>query len=181
MKTTINGLKELLGTQFQKFLEDIDRERRSKAGYDLEDEGAGQGYGDLPENVEIVEETPPYEDLDRLRRHADGYGDDMEEECGEEPMALRVRLHPKPDNDDPLMSPPVGMTDMGDESDMGEMYGEATPPGFEDVVMALKKEPDVENPWAVAQSMKKKGIEPKKESVMPSLKSVLLPPKKKSK
>jgi len=39
---------------------------------------------------------------------------------------------------------------------------EATPKGYEDVVIALKKEPDVDNPWAVAWSMKNKGIKPKK-------------------
>jgi hypothetical protein len=36
------------------------------------------------------------------------------------------------------------------------------PKGYEDVVKALKKEPDVDNPWAVAWSMKSKGIKPKK-------------------
>lgn len=39
---------------------------------------------------------------------------------------------------------------------------EVTPKSYEDVVMALKKEPEVKNPWAVAWSMKKKGIKPKK-------------------
>lgn len=39
---------------------------------------------------------------------------------------------------------------------------EVTPKGYEDVVKSLKKEPDVDNPWAVAWSMKKKGIKPKK-------------------
>lgn len=38
---------------------------------------------------------------------------------------------------------------------------EVAPPGKEDVVKALKKEPDIDNPWAVAWSMhnkeKKKG------------------------
>lgn len=45
-----------------------------------------------------------------------------------------------------------------EESDIGEV----APPGYEKVVKALKKEPGVENPWAVAWSMKKKGVEPKK-------------------
>jgi len=39
---------------------------------------------------------------------------------------------------------------------------EVAPEGYEDIVKALKKEPEVDNPWAVAWSMKKKGIEPKK-------------------
>ena len=34
---------------------------------------------------------------------------------------------------------------------------EATPPGGEKVVKALKKQPGVKNPWAVAWSMKNKG------------------------
>lgn len=39
---------------------------------------------------------------------------------------------------------------------------EATPPGFEKVVKALKHEKGVDNPWAVAWSMKDKGEKPKK-------------------
>jgi len=39
---------------------------------------------------------------------------------------------------------------------------EVTPTGYEPVVRALKKEPDVDNPWAVAWSMKKKGIKPRR-------------------
>lgn len=38
---------------------------------------------------------------------------------------------------------------------------EVAPQGYEDIVKALKKEPGVDNPWAVAWSMKNKGIEPK--------------------
>jgi len=37
---------------------------------------------------------------------------------------------------------------------------EVTPPGGEDVVRALKDQPGVENPWAVAWSMKGKGYKP---------------------
>ena len=39
---------------------------------------------------------------------------------------------------------------------------EVAPKGYERVVKALKKEPEVDNPWAVAWSMQKKGIRPKK-------------------
>ena len=39
---------------------------------------------------------------------------------------------------------------------------EVAPEGYEKIVKALKKEPSIENPWAVAWSMKKKGIKPKK-------------------
>ncbi len=41
------------------------------------------------------------------------------------------------------------------------MNTEVTPPGFEPVVKALKKRGDVDNPWAVAWSMRNKGIQPK--------------------
>jgi hypothetical protein len=37
-----------------------------------------------------------------------------------------------------------------------ENVSEVTPPGYEDVVLALKKDSDVDNPWAVAWSMKNK-------------------------
>ena len=41
---------------------------------------------------------------------------------------------------------------------------EITPPGYEKVVKALKKSPDVDNPWAVAWSMKKKGARVQKRT-----------------
>lgn len=40
---------------------------------------------------------------------------------------------------------------------------EATPKGYERIVKGLKRSGGVENPWAVAWSMKKKGIKPKKK------------------
>lgn len=40
---------------------------------------------------------------------------------------------------------------------------EKTPPGYEKIVKGLKKNQDVDNPWAVAWSMKNKGIKPKHE------------------
>lgn len=94
----------------------------------------------------------------------------------EVPMALRVRLHPTTPADAPQMGPPMDMVDMVPSSkdievDMGEM-DESTPPGFEKVVKGLKKNSSVDNPWAVAWSMKDKGDKPK-ENKMPSLKSVL--------
>jgi len=39
---------------------------------------------------------------------------------------------------------------------------EVAPKGYQKVVKALKKEPEVDNPWAIAWSMKKKGHKPKK-------------------
>ena len=47
---------------------------------------------------------------------------------------------------------------VADEIDMCEV----TPKGYEKVVKGLKKDKNVENPWAVANAMKKKGIKPKK-------------------
>jgi len=41
---------------------------------------------------------------------------------------------------------------------------EVAPEGYEKIIKALKRNPSVENPWAVAWSMKKKGIKPKKKS-----------------
>jgi hypothetical protein len=43
-----------------------------------------------------------------------------------------------------------------------------TPPGFEDVVLKLKKDPSITNPWAVAWWMKNKGYEPKESQAIPS-------------
>lgn len=47
-----------------------------------------------------------------------------------------------------------------DESD--DALDEVAPPGYEKTVKALKKEPSIDNPWALAWSMKKKGVKPKK-------------------
>lgn len=46
--------------------------------------------------------------------------------------------------------------------DEGDELGEVAPKGYEKIVKALKKEPSVDNPWAVAWSMRKKGIRPRK-------------------
>lgn len=40
---------------------------------------------------------------------------------------------------------------------------EDAPKGYEKVVKGIKKDKSVKNPWAVAWSMKKKGIKPKKK------------------
>jgi len=39
---------------------------------------------------------------------------------------------------------------------------ESAPAGYEKIVKTLKKQPGVKNAWAVANSMKNKGIHPKK-------------------
>jgi hypothetical protein len=40
---------------------------------------------------------------------------------------------------------------------------DAAPPGWEGTVKAMKKHPEIENPWALAWSMKKKGYKPHKK------------------
>jgi len=79
MKAPVSKIRSSLGLSLRKLvLEDIDRERRSKRGYGLEDEGPGVSYGDLPE------------DVDRLRRAKDGYGDsEFDEGCGELPKMMK--------------------------------------------------------------------------------------------
>lgn len=49
------------------------------------------------------------------------------------------------------------------EHDCGMDLNQSTPLGFEKVVKKLKKAKSVKNPWAVAWSMKNKGIKPKTE------------------
>lgn len=53
----------------------------------------------------------------------------------------------------------VGVPDERNESDE---IREVAPKGYEKIVKGLKRDGEVENPWAVAWSMKKKGIKPKK-------------------
>lgn len=51
---------------------------------------------------------------------------------------------------------------------------EVTPPGFEDVVLQLKEQPGVENPWAVAWAMHNRGVQPKSEAGAPYQPAALL-------
>lgn len=51
------------------------------------------------------------------------------------------------------------------EEQFDDELDEVTPPGYEKVVKGLKKNPKVDNPWAIAWSMKNKGIKPKNESM----------------
>lgn len=55
-----------------------------------------------------------------------------------------------------------GMNQGGCVCEAKKKIKEVTPKGYEKIVKALKKEPDVDNPWAIVQAMKKKGIKPKK-------------------
>ena len=56
-----------------------------------------------------------------------------------------------------------GMNELECECGYNQSLDEVAPPGYEDIVKGLKKEPTVDNPWAVAWSMKNKGIKPKKK------------------
>lgn len=101
MKGTLKSFKKVLRESLAKQLEDLDRERRASQGeYENEDDMAGVSYGDrYGEAVEI--ET---EDTDRVRRHNDGYGDDMEEATppGPSPRAGMKPPHKGPGDEDPF-------------------------------------------------------------------------------
>lgn len=53
-----------------------------------------------------------------------------------------------------------GKEQLNDADEMSEV----SPPGYEKIVKGIKKNKDVDNPWAVAWSMKDNGIKPKRES-----------------
>jgi len=74
MKTKLSTLKEFLGVCFQEYLESVDRANRGEEDdYRDEDDQAGVRYE---------------EDVDRLRRAADGYGETEFEEAVEEDLEL---------------------------------------------------------------------------------------------
>jgi hypothetical protein len=57
-------------------------------------------------------------------------------------------------------------TDMPVDKDleaMKEEINEVAPEGWEKTVLAMKKHKEIDNPWALAHWMKKKGYQPKKE------------------
>lgn len=71
------------------------------------------------------------EDIDRIRRHEDGYGDDLEES---------------------LKFPSL--------MDVAESALKESSDDTEDTVRALKKNSEVDNPWALANWLKTQGYEP---------------------
>lgn len=149
----------LLREQFKSFFEDIDRERRHKRGYGLEDEGKGVSYGDLPENIEN-------EDADRLRRAADGYG----ETEFEEDVAIM--------SSDEEIADVLGLgqedLEMEKQGQEGRLSANA-----EKLAKALKGKPGIDNPYALAQWMNQQGLKKKKEESIPSLASVVEKKKRK--
>jgi hypothetical protein len=50
-----------------------------------------------------------------------------------------------------------------DMAAMAESVSEAAPEGWEKTVLAMKKHKEIDNPWALAHWMKKKGYQPQKE------------------
>lgn len=137
------------------------------------------------------------EDVDRLRRAEDGYGETEFEEAypsstdnlGRPPGPLDYR----PSSIDPnqaakQMSSNAAQYSLDRATKKGDTeaqiywakvldltkqrdalnktapipVGESTPSGYEKVVKGLKKNPEVDNPWAIANAMKNKGIKPKK-------------------
>tara|TARA_Y100000310_G_C20513750_1_gene730148 strand:+ start:501 stop:740 length:240 start_codon:yes stop_codon:yes gene_type:complete len=54
---------------------------------------------------------------------------------------------------------PTESTDELHEDDLEEI----APPGWEGTVKKMKKNPEIENPWALAWSMKKKGYKPNRK------------------
>tara|TARA_Y100000034_G_C6898487_1_gene414790 strand:+ start:2646 stop:2933 length:288 start_codon:yes stop_codon:yes gene_type:complete len=70
-----------------------------------------------------------------------------------------------------LPTSPGALMDLGDAASAVNPYSEAdelhedeleevAPPGWEGTVKKMKGDPDIENPWALAWSMKKKGHKP---------------------
>jgi hypothetical protein len=68
--------------------------------------------------------------------------------------------------DEPKDVPSPDETDAPVDKDleaMKEVVNEAAPEGWEKTVLAMKKHKEIDNPWALAHWMKKKGYQPKKE------------------
>lgn len=87
----------------------------------------------------------------------------IREALGETPtIASRQSMMVTSDDEDkgPDLNDGRGKEQLNDADEMAEV----APPGFEKVVKGLKKNKDVDNPWAVAWSMKNKGAKPTKES-----------------
>lgn len=178
MKTTISNLKQLLSNILE--AGHVDRSRRKAHGYD--EDNADVDYLDRAnENIEITEDPG----VSQSKRLAHGYG--LEEPADydvpgeglppkeEDIFALRARNHEPPALKAMNPLPPVDVTDAEDEMEdecmtMGEAGG--CPHGHPDP-MFCPECPEQEKPQAKPET--------KKESRMPPLASVLLPPKKKSK
>jgi hypothetical protein len=76
MKAKVSELRKFLREYFEKYLENVDRERQEKRGYKGASDGAGVTYGDLPEGVE-EEGAEMEEGVSQSKRAKHGY--DLEE------------------------------------------------------------------------------------------------------
>ena len=171
MKVKISEIRKIVREGLQKYFEDSDRIRRHNDGYgDQYEEGnepestlpfysdppiGNPGFNNFlkmyhaeknPKTKEIMKKVALAlgvnaknlgEDVDRVRRHNDGYGDDLEE-CGD--------MGPSPE---PVHQEEPSVVVIPLEKPMDEV----TPPGEEKVVKALKKNSEVDNPWAVSWSI----------------------------
>jgi hypothetical protein len=79
-----------------------------------------------------------------------GHKDDFERGSGKDTSSLKSYLKNLDENPQPR-----------------GRASEVTPPGYENIVKGLKKHGNVDNPWAVAWSMKNKGIKPKTSEAAP--------------
>lgn len=143
MKISVSQLRKILREQIEQYFEDVDRVRRHEDGYG----------DDLEEKCMDAE----MEDVDRVRRHEDGYGDDLEEKENEEKKA---KSHAQPSEvQDSYPLPAMAseyiqpVTSVKNSQPALTLNTETAPPGMEDVVMALKKNPKIDNPFAVAWAL----------------------------
>lgn len=101
----------------------------------------------------------------------DDSGDDSAHDCPDDMKDEQGRCPHDPNFDDAtagLFDPDLlGEAWMGFSklvrslAQKGKKSSEVTPPGFEPVVRALKKQPGVDEPYAIAWSMYKRGVKPK--------------------
>jgi len=75
-------------------------------------------------------------------------------------QSMMVTADGEEEDKEPNLHDGRGKEQLNDADEMDEV----SPPGYEKVVKGIKKNKDVDNPWAVAWSMKNKGIKPKNEA-----------------
>lgn len=75
-------------------------------------------------------------------------------------QSMMVTADGEDEDKEPNLHDGKGKEQLNDADEVAEV----APPGYEKVVKGIKKNKDVDNPWAVAWSMKNKGIKPKHES-----------------
>lgn len=113
------------------------------------------------EGAEKVDETNLYSDAEKEGGDTGPKGVDPTKKKGKGHAAVRSAKGDYP-------GPPHGLT-AGKIPRLKDVFGEGrimlglieiAPPGWEKTVKGMKKHPEIENPWALAWSMKKKGAKP---------------------